>query len=114
MPRRIPHQLDVGFFNLVEGKEFGLDIPSDLSAEMAARRRQRHFDVNASSLECDVINEAKVNNVEGDFRVVAIPKLVPYLLFRQRRINNRRLLVRKVTCPSRTGGTLRIQGGRLS
>lgn len=104
VPRRIPHELDIGFFNLFERKQFHLDIPRDLPAQVTPGRRQGHLHIYARTLQRDVINETKINNVQGNLRVVAIPKLVPHLLLRQRRQSKR---VRQA-CALRTDGTLRI------
>jgi hypothetical protein len=108
MPRRIPNQLDIGFFNLIERKEFGLDIPRDLPTQVTTGSGQSHLHIDARTLDRDVVNKTKINNIEGNFRVVAIPELVPNLLLRQRRINNRCLRARKVAWASRADGTLGI------
>lgn len=89
MPRRVPNKFDVRFLNLFEGKDFALDIACDLAAEMATGSGQRHFDIDARTIERDVVDEAQVDYIERDFRIVAVSKLIPDLLFGQRDLNSR-------------------------
>ena len=81
VPGRIPDEFDVGFFDFIEGEEFALDVRGDLTAHVAARGGERHFDVDDAVMEGDVVDEAEVNDVEWDLRIVAGAELVPDRLF---------------------------------
>jgi hypothetical protein len=84
VPGRIPDEFDVGFFDFVEGEEFALDIGGDLAAHMAPGRGEGHFDIDGGTGDGDVVDEAEVHDVEGNFGVVTVAELVPDGLFDDR------------------------------
>src|SRR5688572_718304 len=84
MPGRVPHQFDIGFFDLVERQEFRLHVRGDLSPHVATGRGQGHFHVNNRPVDDDVVDQAKVDDVERYLGIIAIAQLIPDLLLTER------------------------------
>ena len=82
VPGRVPDQLDIGFLDLIEREQFGLNIGGDLAAEMAAGRGERHFYVHAVAGDFDVVDQTEIDDIQRNFGVIAIPELIPNFLFR--------------------------------
>ena len=80
-PGRIEDDFDIGFADAGEFEELALDLGRDLGRQRTTRRGERHFHVDArvgsafDGLMTDVVNEAEVDDVARDFRVVALLEL---------------------------------------
>src|SRR5271157_3175694 len=81
VPGRVPNHLHVRLLNRLQRQNPFLHIPGDLAAEMAARRSQSHSDVGLPALHGDAVNQAQVNNIEGNLRVVALAQFIPHQFF---------------------------------
>ena len=76
VPRRIEGKLDVDLCNPRNDAQLGAHVLHQNLAHAAPRGGQRHHDkdvVTAIRVRRDVqrVDQAKINNVDGDFRVVA-------------------------------------------
>ena len=94
IPRRIPDELDVGLVHAFDGQNFALGIMRDCRAHPTAGRGQRHFHFNARApiillRQFAIVNQTKVYNIDRDFRVVALLKLIPNILFRNFAVTGR-------------------------
>ena len=77
VPGWVPHQLYVGFLDAVDAQDFALGVVRDRWAHSATGSRQGHFhfDFRAATFFLDkttVVDKAKVDDVDRDFRVVAL------------------------------------------
>src|SRR5258706_437498 len=85
-PRGIKDDFDVGFADAGQFKELALNLGGDLSGEGTALRGQRHLHVDAriagfrNGFEANVVNEAEVNDVAGEFGIVTFLELGENLL----------------------------------
>jgi hypothetical protein len=82
VPWRIPDELNISFIHAIDGQNLALRIVRDGRSHAATGRSECHFDFHAGSAvilldQATIVNEAKINNVDGDFRIVALAKLVP-------------------------------------
>jgi hypothetical protein len=82
IPRRIPDELDISLIYAVDRQNLALSVVRDRWPHPAARRSERHFHFHARAAiilfdQTAIVNQTKINNVDRDFGVVALPKLVP-------------------------------------
>ena len=82
IPGRIPDQLDIGFIHAVDGQNLALGIVRDCWPHAAAGRSERHFHFHARAAiilfdQTAIVNQTKINNVDRDFRIITLAKLVP-------------------------------------
>src|SRR6266542_2361003 len=87
IPGRIPDELDIGFIHAVNRQNFALGVVGYCGPHAAARRSERHFHFHAHPAvilfsQTTIVNQTKVNNVDRDFGIVALPKLVPDVFVR--------------------------------
>src|SRR5581483_640163 len=80
-PRRIPYDLDVGPLALGDAQQLVLDLRRDHRAHRASRRGERHLDRHRAAVHRDAIDQAEVNDVDRNFRVVALAQNLVNLLF---------------------------------
>src|SRR5206468_4615265 len=84
VPRGVPDDLDVGIGYARKVEQLHAGIGGDRCAHAAAGGGQRHLDVDPLSgvLGCDaeIVDEAEVDDVHRDLRVVAGPEHAPDLL----------------------------------
>src|SRR5215470_1002007 len=87
IPRWIPDELDIGFVHAVYRQDLTLGVVCDGWSHAAARRGQRHFHFHAHATiiffdQTAVVNQTKVYNVDRNFRIIALTKLIPHVFFR--------------------------------
>ena len=87
IPRRIPDQLDICFIYAVDRQNLALSVVRDRWSHPAARRSERHFHFHARAAiilfdQTAIVNQTKINNIDRDFRIVALPKLIPDVFIR--------------------------------
>lgn len=74
VPGGVPDELDVGFINVVDGEDFCLGVCGDDGAHAAAWGGEGHFYLDdfftVDLLDGAVVDEAEVDDVDGDFGVV--------------------------------------------
>src|SRR5690606_29532494 len=84
-PGRVEGQVDVRALDAWQARDLGLDVVGEDLAHAAARRGQGHRDLDdlaaAARLLADLaaVDEAEVDDVDGDLGVVAGPELLPDL-----------------------------------
>src|SRR5262245_12134851 len=78
MPGRVPNNLDIRLFHPVQIQQLLLGVSGNHTAHAAAWSRQGHLHVHAASParqpdDVQVIDQAEINDVEGDFRIETGP-----------------------------------------
>ena len=86
VPRRVPNELDISFVDAIDTQNLTLRIVGDCRSHSAARGRERHFHFHFGAAfrffdQPAIVNEAKIDNVHRDLRVVALTKLGPHVFF---------------------------------
>ena len=78
VPGRVPNELDIGFIDAVDGQDFALCIVSNGRSHATSGRSQRHFHFHPRAAvvllgQTAIINQAEINDVDRDLRIVALP-----------------------------------------
>lgn len=85
VPCGIPDELDICFVDFVDGEDLCLGICGDDRAHAAARGGESHFHLHdflvIDLFDGAVVNEAEVDDVDRDFRIINAFELCPDLLF---------------------------------
>lgn len=86
VPGRVPDDFDDGFFDTGKVKEFLLGVAGDGCTHAATGRSEGHFDgdkavATGERFDVEIVNEAQVNDVDGDFGVVTGFERFPEELF---------------------------------
>jgi len=74
IPGRIPNHLDVGGFHPGDLSHFCPDSFADEGVRRASACGEGHDDVDVVVVDLHVIDQAEIQNIDRDFRVIAIPQ----------------------------------------
>ena len=82
IPRRVEHQIDIGFGDGRNHLELGAHILDEDLAHAATRCRQGHADIDLAlaifrAFQIAVIDQAQFDDVDGDFRIKTGAQLRP-------------------------------------
>ena len=86
VPWRVPDEFDIGFVDAGEGFDLGFGFLGEDGAHAAAGGGEGHLDGDEGAVavawgDLAIVDEAEVDDVDGDFGVVAGLELVPDALF---------------------------------
>ena len=77
VPGRVPDQFHIGLLDGIKRQKSFLNVARDLAAQMAAGRSEGHFDIGLAVVDGNAVNQAQIDDIEGNFRVKTLTQLFP-------------------------------------